>query len=220
MRSRPVPGPRGIRVWRCCRPARDLEVPGSPCAPLHEERTRSSCTRLHRRRRGPDRCASRRAGRAPLLHGPGYPRDLPRLWEEAEWSGRRRLAEALFERIDVLGAQEVHLRPSTGSGMGRGVERGSIGCHGRGERIGTRSSHTPRHRVRVGRGNPTGLWVSGASHQVVGGVAGPSGGRTGPISRLQHANRWTQRGTSVAAISARCRANSSGVWMPWSRTAA
>lgn len=41
-----------------------------------------------------------------------YLRDLPRLWDEAEGSGRRQLAEALFERIEVLGAQRVHLHPS------------------------------------------------------------------------------------------------------------
>ena len=41
-----------------------------------------------------------------------YLGDLPRLWEEAEGSGRRLLAEALFERIDVLGAGKVHLHPS------------------------------------------------------------------------------------------------------------
>jgi DNA invertase Pin-like site-specific DNA recombinase len=41
-----------------------------------------------------------------------YLQDLPRLWEEAEGSGRRLLAEALFERIDVLGARKVHVHPS------------------------------------------------------------------------------------------------------------
>ena len=41
-----------------------------------------------------------------------YLQDLPHLWEEAEGSGRRLLAEALFERIDVLGARKVHVHPS------------------------------------------------------------------------------------------------------------
>ncbi len=41
-----------------------------------------------------------------------YLSDLARLWGEAEGSGRRQLAEALFERIDVLGAGKVHVHPS------------------------------------------------------------------------------------------------------------
>jgi hypothetical protein len=41
-----------------------------------------------------------------------YLRDLPQLWDEAEGSGRRQLAEALFERIDVLGARKLHVHPS------------------------------------------------------------------------------------------------------------
>ena len=41
-----------------------------------------------------------------------YLRDLPRLWDEAEGAGRRLLAEALFERIEVLGARRVNLTPS------------------------------------------------------------------------------------------------------------
>ena len=41
-----------------------------------------------------------------------YLGNLPQLWEEAEGSGRRLLAEALFDRIDVLGAGKVHLHPS------------------------------------------------------------------------------------------------------------
>jgi DNA invertase Pin-like site-specific DNA recombinase len=38
--------------------------------------------------------------------------DLQRLWEEAEGTGRRQLAEALFERIDVLGATKIRVHPS------------------------------------------------------------------------------------------------------------
>ena len=44
-----------------------------------------------------------------------YLGNLPQLWEEAEGSGRRLLAEALFDRIDVLGAGKVHLHPSASS---------------------------------------------------------------------------------------------------------
>jgi hypothetical protein len=38
--------------------------------------------------------------------------DSPSLWHEAEASGRKLLAESLFERIEVLGAGRVHLLPS------------------------------------------------------------------------------------------------------------
>ena len=41
-----------------------------------------------------------------------YLRDLPRLWDDAEGSGRKQLAEALFERIDVLGARKLNVHPS------------------------------------------------------------------------------------------------------------
>lgn len=41
-----------------------------------------------------------------------YLQDLPRLWEEADGSGRRLLAEALFERIDILGGRKVRVHPS------------------------------------------------------------------------------------------------------------
>lgn len=39
-------------------------------------------------------------------------RNLPELWDQAEPSGRKLLAEALFERIDVLGAGKAKLHPS------------------------------------------------------------------------------------------------------------
>jgi hypothetical protein len=39
-------------------------------------------------------------------------RNLPELWDQAEPSGRKLLAEELFERIDVLGARKVRLHPS------------------------------------------------------------------------------------------------------------
>jgi hypothetical protein len=39
-------------------------------------------------------------------------RELPKLWDDAEPSGRRLLAEALLDRIDVLGARKVKLHPS------------------------------------------------------------------------------------------------------------
>jgi hypothetical protein len=39
-------------------------------------------------------------------------RELPELWDDADPSGRRLLAEALFERIDILGTRKVRLHPS------------------------------------------------------------------------------------------------------------
>jgi DNA invertase Pin-like site-specific DNA recombinase len=54
---------------------------------------------------------------APLL-GPtaaeaiAYLGDLPGLWDQADGSGRRLLAEALFDRIDVLGVRKVRIHPS------------------------------------------------------------------------------------------------------------
>ena len=41
-----------------------------------------------------------------------YLRDLARLWDDADGSGRKLLAEALFDRIEVLGAHRVNLHPS------------------------------------------------------------------------------------------------------------
>jgi hypothetical protein len=39
-------------------------------------------------------------------------RDLPALWALAEPSGRRLLAEAIFEPIDVLGTNSVEITPT------------------------------------------------------------------------------------------------------------
>lgn len=41
-----------------------------------------------------------------------YLGNLARLWDEAEGSGRKLLAEALFERVEVLGVREVRIRPT------------------------------------------------------------------------------------------------------------
>ena len=59
-----------------------------------------------------------RTARAAESTGPtaaeavAYLRDLAALWDEADGSGRKLLAEALFDRIDVLGAKRVNLHPS------------------------------------------------------------------------------------------------------------
>jgi len=49
-------------------------------------------------------------------------RELPQLWNDAEPSGRKLLAEALFERIDILGTRKVKLHPSA-SAKAQGWDR-------------------------------------------------------------------------------------------------
>jgi hypothetical protein len=49
-------------------------------------------------------------------------RELPKLWEDAEPSGRKLLAESLFDRIDVLGSRKVRLHPSA-SAKAQGWDR-------------------------------------------------------------------------------------------------
>jgi DNA invertase Pin-like site-specific DNA recombinase len=49
-------------------------------------------------------------------------RELPELWDDAEPSGRKLLAESLFDRIDVLGARKVKLHPSA-SAKAQGWDR-------------------------------------------------------------------------------------------------
>ncbi len=70
-----------------------------------------------------------------------YLRDLPRLWDDAPGS-RRALAEAVFERIDVLGANDftfaltAHAKAhGWDAAFGAGDQSISIGQFGRGERI-------------------------------------------------------------------------------------
>jgi hypothetical protein len=69
-----------------------------------------------------------------------YLRDLPRVWAEAPTS-RSRIAEALFERIEVLGFQRARVHPS-GAAIGRGLVAAlpvscSLPVYGRGERAST-----------------------------------------------------------------------------------
>jgi hypothetical protein len=62
--------------------------------------------------------AEETAARERAVDGPSaaeavaYLHDLPKLWDEADGSGRKLLAEALFERVEVLGTRKVHIRPS------------------------------------------------------------------------------------------------------------
>jgi DNA invertase Pin-like site-specific DNA recombinase len=90
------------------------------------ERDRDGAMARYRRDRDPDALeASMRAldqqeqgARGATPDGPSaeeateFLRNLPGLWDQAEPSGRKLLAEALFERIDVLGAGKAKLHPS------------------------------------------------------------------------------------------------------------
>lgn len=64
-----------------------------------------------------------------------YLRDLPRLWDDAPAS-RRGLAEAIFERIEVLGIRRMRITPTPGAmaaGLAEAFSNASAG-YGRGER--------------------------------------------------------------------------------------
>jgi len=70
-----------------------------------------------------------------------YLEELPRLWEETSDAGRRAIAEATFERIDVLGwtdctfALAAHAKVhGWDAAFGAGDQSISIGQAGRGER--------------------------------------------------------------------------------------
>jgi hypothetical protein len=70
-----------------------------------------------------------------------YLEDLPRLWKETSPEGRRGLAQAIFDRVDVLGVTDytITLTPEAeahGFVEAFGPEfTCSIGGYGRGERI-------------------------------------------------------------------------------------
>jgi len=64
-----------------------------------------------------------------------YLRDLPRLWDDAPGS-RRALAEALFERVEVLGLRRMRIEPTPSAvavGLVEAFSSASAG-YGRGER--------------------------------------------------------------------------------------
>ena len=64
-----------------------------------------------------------------------YLRDLPRLWDDAPGS-RRALAEALFERVEVLGLCRMRIEPTPSAiaaGLVEAFSSASAG-YGRGER--------------------------------------------------------------------------------------
>ena len=62
--------------------------------------------------------AEEAAARERVIDGPtaaeavAYLRNLPALWDQAEGTGRKLLAEALFERVEVLGTRKVNIHPS------------------------------------------------------------------------------------------------------------
>jgi DNA invertase Pin-like site-specific DNA recombinase len=100
------------------------------------ERDREAAMARYRRDRDPDaleatmRALDQDEGRAREA-GPCGPspeesveamRDLPNLWDQAEPSGRKLLAEALFERIDILGSTKVKVHPSA-SAKAQGWDR-------------------------------------------------------------------------------------------------
>ena len=72
----------------------------------------------------------------------GYLEDLPKLWAETSDAGRHAIAEATFERVDVLGVTDytftltAHAKANGwDSAFGAGAVSSSISQSGRGERI-------------------------------------------------------------------------------------
>lgn len=70
-----------------------------------------------------------------------YCENLPKLWEKTDAEGRRAIAEAVFERIEVTGAQDYAFAVTIAAkahgwdvAFGPGIVAGSIGRSGRGER--------------------------------------------------------------------------------------
>ena len=70
-----------------------------------------------------------------------YPESLPELWARTSDAGRHAIAEAVFERIDVLGATDFTLALTADAkahgwdaAFGAGDRSISIGQSGRGER--------------------------------------------------------------------------------------
>jgi hypothetical protein len=83
---------------------------------------------------------------SPRRRRPGearaYLKELPVLWANTSDTGRHAIAEAVFERIDVLGANDftfaltAHARArGWDAAFGAGVVRVKEGQSGRGERI-------------------------------------------------------------------------------------
>ena len=105
--------------------AEDESAP-DPVALARIERDRENAMARYRRDRDTGaleaamRALDQQEAQARAVHADGLTpeeaveslRELPQLWDDAEPSGRKLLAEALFERIDVLGARKVRLHPS------------------------------------------------------------------------------------------------------------
>ena len=85
--------------------------------------------------------AEARPSTAPTIdEATAYLEALPVLWDETDNVGRQALAASLFERIDVLGVEQVWATPkieAAARGLVAAVDspfRCSIGSYGRGER--------------------------------------------------------------------------------------
>ena len=89
-----------------------------------------------------------------------YLADLPRLWRETAPERHRNLAEAMFERIGVLGAREAVIHPSAeavahgwrevwGNAILTASDR--RGLYGRGERLCTSGNDLRVSLIRLAR---------------------------------------------------------------------
>jgi hypothetical protein len=89
----------------------------------------------------------------------GYLRELNKTWQEAEGGqGRALLAQALFERIDVLGMEEATVtltEHASRHGFGAVLpEEFGISVSGRGERIRAGDSHVPDRGAELDHRRP------------------------------------------------------------------
>ena len=129
---------------------RDRENGNGPLSqgPRHHHPERPPCGRSTSRRVRP---------RAVHVDGPTPEeaveslRELPQLWDDAEPSGRKLLAEALFDRIDVLGGRKVRLHPSA-SAKAQGWDRAWNGAR-LVVMVGARGSQADTIRVKAQSGS-------------------------------------------------------------------
>ncbi|HEY3548992.1 MAG TPA: hypothetical protein VGK17_23210, partial [Propionicimonas sp.] len=87
-----------------------------------------------------------------------YLESLPELWVKTSDAGRHAIAEAVFERIDVLGANDFTFTLTAhgwDAAFGVGDQSISIGQSGRGERICTGRSHAADRAARGDLDTPT-----------------------------------------------------------------
>ena len=89
-------------------------------------------------------------GRLAAAEARGYLESLPELWAKTSDAGRHAIAEAVFERIDVLGANDFSFTLTAhakahgwDAAFGAGDQSISIGQSGRGERDSPATSDLP-----------------------------------------------------------------------------